>query len=110
MINQTTFEELKELSGEEVLGEIIQAFLDEAPIMLNELRSALKSGNLESFRRNTHSLKSNANTFGAEELAALARELETLARENKLSEVGNKLETLTNVCNAVQTELKGMMK
>jgi len=109
-IDQTTFEELKQLSGDEVLNELIEAFLDEAPKMLREMHTSLASVNVESFRRNAHSLKSNANTFGAEGLAALAKELETLARENKLAEVGNKLEALSKACEEVQTELKSRLK
>jgi len=109
-INQTTFEELRQISGDELINELIQAFLDEAPVMVNELHTALASGDVDTFRRNAHSLKSNAGTFGAEELADLARELETLARENRLTEVGQKLEKLSTICDAVQTELKSMMK
>ena len=44
--------------------------------MLAELRRALAAGEAEPFRRAAHSLKSNANTFGALALGALARELE----------------------------------
>ena len=44
--------------------------------MLAELRHARADGNAERFRRAAHSLKSNANTFGAVSLAAQARELE----------------------------------
>ena len=109
-INLNTFEELKQISGEDIIDELIQAFLDEAPVMLNDLKSALGNGDVDTFRRNAHSLKSNAITFGAEELATLAKELELLARENKLAEVGDKFDNLVQLCNAAQMELKGMMK
>jgi len=109
-INLQTFEELKQLSGEDVMDELIQAFLDEAPVMLGDLHAALRDQNIESFRRNAHSLKSNANTFGAEELASLAKELESLARDNQLGKVGDKLDRLSASCAAVQSELKRMMK
>jgi HPt (histidine-containing phosphotransfer) domain-containing protein len=44
--------------------------------MIEELRQALAAGAAEAFRRAAHSIKSNANTFGALQLGALARELE----------------------------------
>ena len=82
VIDQTAFEDLKQISGEDFINELIDAFLDDAPNMLKSMQSALDSKDLESFRRNAHSLKSNANTFGATELGALAEELEFMAREN----------------------------
>lgn len=109
-INMTTFEELKRISGEDIIDELIQAFLDEAPIMVGQLKSAFGSGDVDVFRRNAHTLKSNAATFGAEELAALAKDLEHLAREKSLAEVGEKLDNLVTLCATVQAELKGMMK
>ena len=44
--------------------------------MLAEMKSALVAGQAETFRRAAHSLKSNANTFGALVLGQAARELE----------------------------------
>jgi HPt (histidine-containing phosphotransfer) domain-containing protein len=68
---------------------------------------ALAAGDVDSFRRNAHSMKSNANTFGATELAALAKELESMARENNL-DVGNRVEVLKESCGKVAEDLKGM--
>src|SRR5689334_22018965 len=107
MIDQAAFEELKQMSGEDFINELIDAFLDDAPNMLRNLRTALDTNDVESFRRNAHSLKSNANTFGATELGMLAKELEFMAKENNL-EVGNRLEVLQEVFGKVAEELKGM--
>ena len=75
-IDKATFEELQATAGEEFVIELVDTFLEEAPQMLAELRAALKAGEADRFRRAAHSLKSNANTFGAKALAELARELE----------------------------------
>lgn len=107
VIDKTTFEELKQMSGEDFINELIDAFLEEGPTMLNNLQTALQTNDVESFRRNAHSLKSNANTFGATELAALARELEYMARENNL-DVGDRLENLNKVFIEAAAELRGM--
>jgi HPt (histidine-containing phosphotransfer) domain-containing protein len=54
----------------------VQTFFEEAPQMIAELRAAQAGGAAERFRRAAHSLKTNANTFGANALGTQARELE----------------------------------
>jgi HPt (histidine-containing phosphotransfer) domain-containing protein len=107
VIDEATFEELKQMSGADFINELIDAFLDDAPNMISHMHSALETQDIESFRRNAHSLKSNANTFGALELGALAKELEMMGRENNLA-IGNRLEVLKEVYESVAEELRGM--
>ena len=107
IIDPATFNELKQMSGADFINELIDAFLDDAPTMIQNMDSALENKDVETFRRNAHSLKSNANTFGATELGILAKELELMARENNL-DVGNKLEILKEAFVKVAEELKGM--
>jgi histidine phosphotransfer protein HptB len=106
-IDKATFEDLKQISGADFINELIDAFLEDAPKMIGEMETALAARNVESFRRNTHSLKSNANTFGATELGGLAKELEMMARENNL-EIGNRLEVLKETFRNVAEELEEM--
>lgn len=103
-IDLNTFNSLKETTGEDFIGELIETFLGEAPGMLAQLRSALVGQDTDIFRRAAHSLKSNAATFGALELAALARELEGFGREKNL-EIGNRLEVLEAEFQGVVEEL-----
>jgi HPt (histidine-containing phosphotransfer) domain-containing protein len=107
IIDPTTFEELKQMSGEDFINELIDAFLEDAPNMLLHMHKALTTNDVETFRRNAHSLKSNANTFGATELASLAKELEFMAKENNLN-VGDRLEVLKESFAVVAEELKRM--
>jgi HPt (histidine-containing phosphotransfer) domain-containing protein len=107
IIDKAIFEELKQMSGEDFINELIDAFLDEGPGMIANMRTALAASDVESFRRNAHSLKSNANTFGATELGVLAKELEFMARENNI-DVGNRLDILNEAFIVAAEELKGM--
>ena len=75
-IDPATFEELTATTGAEFVRELVDTFLAEAPRMLDELRQAFADRDADRFRRMAHSLKSNANTFGATRLGAMARELE----------------------------------
>jgi HPt (histidine-containing phosphotransfer) domain-containing protein len=76
VIDATVFTELRESTGAEFVVELVDAFLDEAPQLLAQMRQALADGDAATFRRAAHSLKSNGQTFGAAEFAGLARELE----------------------------------
>jgi HPt (histidine-containing phosphotransfer) domain-containing protein len=107
VIDKTTFNELKQMSGEDFINELIDAFLEDGPNMIAAMRNALLAQDIESFRRNAHSMKSNANTFGAVELSGLARELELMARENNL-DVGDRLEMLDQSFAKMAEELQGM--
>ena len=107
LIDKATFDELKQISGNDFIDELIDAFLDDAPNMLKNMKNALEAKDVESFRRNAHSMKSNANTFGALGLGVLAKELESMAKENNL-DVGNRLEILEEAYGKVAEELKGM--
>jgi HPt (histidine-containing phosphotransfer) domain-containing protein len=76
VIDKAVYAELQDTAGAEFVAELVDTFLEEAPVMLAELHSARADAHAERFRRAAHSLKSNGNTFGASKLAALARELE----------------------------------
>lgn len=106
-IDITTFNELKQMSGGDFINELIDAFLEEAPTMIHAMRNAILAQDVESFRRNAHSLKTNANTFGATELGVLAKELEFMAKENNLN-VGNRLDVLHEAFLVAAAELKEM--
>lgn len=75
-IDMAVFGELQEAAGEEFVRELVATFLEEAPLMLTELRDAQAAGLADVFRRAAHSLKSNSNTFGATALGEMARTLE----------------------------------
>ena len=74
--DEAVFYELRNSAGSDFVTELAHTFLEEAPGILADLRSARGTGDGERFRRAAHSLKSNADTFGARKLAALARDIE----------------------------------
>jgi PAS domain S-box-containing protein len=75
---------LRDLGGDEFLGEVIDAFLADAPQLIATLRRALDEQGAEELRRAAHTLKSNGATLGAEEFAELCRTLEQRAKEGEL--------------------------
>lgn len=107
VIDKKTFEDLKQMSGDDFIGELVDAFLEDAPNMLDAMRTALEVNDVESFRRNAHSLKSNAHTFGAIELGELAKELEAMGRDGNL-EIGSRLEVLVEAYEKAADELAAL--
>ena len=75
-LDRAVFSELQATAGADFVVELVNTFLEEAPQMIGELRAAQAGGAAERFRRAAHSLKTNANTFGAAALGAAARDLE----------------------------------
>ncbi len=108
VIDTNTFNELKQMSGEDFINELIDTFLEDGPKLIGEIQAALQANDADVFRRAAHSLKSNAATFGASQLAALAKELEALGKENKIQETGGRLEVLKEAYESASAELKGL--
>jgi HPt (histidine-containing phosphotransfer) domain-containing protein len=75
-IDASVFNELADTTGADFVGELVAAFLDEAPGMIADLRDAAAQDDADRFRRAAHSIKSNALIFGAHQLGAMARDLE----------------------------------
>ena len=75
---------LRDLGGDDFLGEVIAAFLADAPELVATLRRSLEGESTEELRRAAHTLKSNGATLGAEEFAELCRTLEQRAKSGEL--------------------------
>lgn len=77
LIDPSVFEDLAESVGADFAAELASTFLADAENMLADLDAALASGDADAYRRAAHSIKSNAQTFGAGPLADAARDIET---------------------------------
>jgi HPt (histidine-containing phosphotransfer) domain-containing protein len=75
---------LDDMGGDaEVVKELVQSYLEEAPRLLAEARQALADGDTATVQRAAHTLKSTSATFGALALAESSRVLEQAARAGK---------------------------
>ncbi|MBI3164355.1 MAG: Hpt domain-containing protein [Anaerolineales bacterium] len=104
ILDLNTLNALKESAGADFVDELMDAFIKDSIQQMEKLRGALETGDADTFRRAAHTIKSNALTFGAEDLAVLARELEMLGRDKNL-EAGNRLEVLKEAFELLQSEL-----
>jgi histidine phosphotransfer protein HptB len=108
VIDLATFKELQDATGAEFVAELVDTFLQEAPAMLEGMRHALATRDVDTFRRTAHSLKSNGNTFGARTLGALARDLELSAQATVQAGGAGALDALTAEYTRVAAALGGL--
>jgi CheY-like chemotaxis protein len=82
---QTAIDQLVSAAGPPGAAVVLGAMIDSAPRLLASLQSALGEGNAKEFRRSAHSLKANAATVGADDLAQIFQALESLGDAGDLS-------------------------
>jgi two-component system, sensor histidine kinase and response regulator len=94
--NLIDWNELRErlCDDEELVGTIVDLFVEECPAWLAAVVDAVEAADLERIRASAHSLKGAAGNLSAHSLTAVAGRLESLCREGNLSE-----------CNAACAEL-----
>jgi PAS domain S-box-containing protein len=74
---------LERVEGDqELLTELIQIFMEEAPGLMNAMRGALQSGDMVVLERSAHSLKGAASNLSSTAMANAALKLEQDAKEN----------------------------
>jgi HPt (histidine-containing phosphotransfer) domain-containing protein len=110
LIDRAAFTALRDEVGAEFAKELVDTFLEEAPAMLAQLRAARTASDAEGYRRAAHSLKSNANTFGAYDLAGKARDIELGGIDAESADNLAALDALDTACAAAAAELKVMSR
>jgi HPt (histidine-containing phosphotransfer) domain-containing protein len=80
-LDPAALEGLRGIGGDELVADLVDTFLGDAPSLL----AALRGTDAKEVRRAAHTLKSNGATFGAATLADLCGELEQQAKEGDLA-------------------------
>jgi two-component system, sensor histidine kinase and response regulator len=86
--------QLQSPGAPDVLRQVMETYLDDAPKLIDGMRTNLHAGNVDGLRRAAHSLKSSSASLGAKHLSALAKEVEMAARANELAGVEPKIRTI----------------
>ena len=88
-------EALRTVRGDhELLKEIVEAFLDESPRLMTEIRQAVSAGDATALRVAVHTLKSSMRYFGAARAFEQAYQLEKMGRMGDLENAESPLQTL----------------
>jgi GAF domain-containing protein/CheY-like chemotaxis protein len=87
------------------VADLIDQFVSESPALVEAARGGLESGDADGVRRAAHTLKSNAATFGAEDLADRSRRLEEAAKQGSLENGSLLLDAIVEALATVRTAL-----
>ena len=81
-LDRAALADMLEMVGDDpaFVGEIVDAYLADAPAQVRGMTEALAAGDLVTFGRHAHTLKGNSRNVGATTLAEVARVLEEQAR------------------------------
>jgi PAS domain S-box-containing protein len=91
--------------GRESLAGLIETFLDQVSDQIARLSAASERGETDDVRREAHTLKSNAASFGGVRLADLCRELETAAKNGTLDGASDLIDRIATELGRVTDEL-----
>lgn len=92
--------------SEELLGDMIQFFLDDSPLLLRAAAAAIQQQDAEELMRAAHSLKGLAATFDATHATSAATKLEEVGRTNRLNDAPEALVQLQTAIGELTAELE----
>ncbi len=99
-------ERLGEKTGEDVLGQVVESFLQRGEKDLETLRWALARGDGTAFAAAAHSLAGSSGILGAAGLAVSCAELERLARQEDLAACEARLAVAEHAWQAIARRLR----
>ena len=91
LIDPDDWATFKSMVDPAALVELLDAYLQDSPQLIEQMHAGVAAGDIESVRRAAHSLKSNSASLGANRLANVTRELEMIAKSGTLDGAAPKL-------------------
>jgi HPt (histidine-containing phosphotransfer) domain-containing protein len=95
-------------AGEEVLREVVAVYLEDTPALIDAMRAAASTGDLDVLDRSAHTLKSSSAVVGAMELSALCQRLEADARGGAVPDAPGRVEAVASAFDRARLELDGL--
>ncbi len=99
--------ELGRTTGTDVVRELIELYLSDAPDRIGRIDAALSRGDGDPVEREAHGLKASSGSLGAMKLHDLLGELETLAGQGSLQEARVKFAGVRHEFDRAVAELRG---
>jgi HPt (histidine-containing phosphotransfer) domain-containing protein len=93
----------------ELLGELAELFLADAPDLIEQIRSSVSERNSEQLQRSAHTLKGAASNFRAQATVKAALELEQMGRNESLEGAEQALERLLHEFDRLRPELEKLI-
>lgn len=113
VINMEVVEELLSLTGEgdpELLVDLIQMYLEDAPHKLSEINAGLADRDWDRVERAAHSLKGSAGNLGAIFVQEDCEILQVASRKHELASMTQGVQQLQDHFKAAQTALQQLLE
>ncbi|HSR50892.1 MAG TPA: response regulator [Acidobacteriota bacterium] len=94
----------------ELLGEIVELFLEDYPSLLEDIEEAIESQDAYGLERSAHALKGSVGNFMAQRAQQAAFRLERLGREKRLEEAPQAMETLRSELQRLTPALQNLVQ
>ncbi len=101
---------LAEATDASILGQILQAFLDDGTACLQNLRGALENGEAENLRKAAHALKGASGNVGAKRMADISQKLQVLGESGSVEGAAAQVDALEAEFERVQVEIAAELK
>ncbi|MEX2530232.1 MAG: Hpt domain-containing protein [Gemmatimonadota bacterium] len=95
---------------DEILRELAEVFLEQAPELVDRIRTSASAGEPSELRRAAHTMKGSATVFAAAPVAEAALRVETLAREERMEEADAAVEALEPLVERLVGELRSYLE
>ena len=108
VIDPETLDNLISMTDQAFLAELIDAYVEESPGLLQEMKNSLAQGDAEGFRRAAHSLKSSSASLGALNFSEFASQMEALGRAQDLEAAEAKMDQFKSEYLKVEASLEAI--
>ncbi len=88
-----------------LLKEIVDAFIEECPRLLDQIHDAIQTSNCSLLQRAAHTIKGSMRYFGGQYIFDLAFELESLGRQGSLEGAPDRLQKLETALDRLRPEM-----
>ncbi|PJJ76792.1 PAS domain S-box-containing protein [Thermoflavifilum aggregans] len=97
---------LRELDDDQYLLEVLDLFLQTAPLSMDEIEKAYQQNDFESLREKAHRLKSSLGLLNMHELLDLMKQIEMQAKEKQTEGLGDRIQQARNQLNHILAYLQ----
>lgn len=102
-------EQLRELMGDGYI-ELLDAYLEDAPVRINAMKEAIEDDDLETISREAHTFKGSSSNMGALELVSLCDDLERCSGGGLREQLAEKISQLHERFCVVEDLLRAEIK
>ncbi|MBI2429565.1 MAG: PAS domain S-box protein [Ignavibacteriales bacterium] len=81
IIDFSRIEEIRDLGGNELLRELVLAYIDDARSVISEIEEAIRTNNVHDIHGSAHRLKGSSGNMGITTVSVVAGQIEALAKE-----------------------------